>query len=104
MNIDWEPQFDYLILIPTRLPSQTEGGLVLPDSATTKQNCGIVVKTNPNHKDLLGKEVLFPVNNEYIIDDTDTKKRYYVVRAEHVIMYRTPRKQAAFLKVEGVDV
>jgi co-chaperonin GroES (HSP10) len=103
-TIDWEPQFDYLILLPTRLPSQTEAGLVLPESATTKANAGVVIKANEQYKDLIGKEVFFPVNNEYVVDDSDTNTRYYIVRAEHVIMHRTPRKQAAFLKVEGRDV
>lgn len=98
-NIDWEPQFDYLILLPTQLPKETESKIVLPDSYTTKQNSGVVVKAGEQYKDLLNREVLFPINNEYQVFDSDTKTLYYIVRAEHVIMHRKPRQQPAFLKV-----
>lgn len=88
----WKPRPGWLMLIPSKLPEKTEGGIVLPESYTTKSNVGIVIKCGQDiDKELFqGKEVIFPTHDEYRVMDTDNGQEYFIVASDHIIASRTP--------------
>lgn len=112
--ISWETEAGWIILLPSKLPDETEAGIKLPDSFTVKENSGICVKLSNSQLDeaynmyehLLGRECIFPLNQEYRVRDSETDQLYYIVRADQIIVSRIPPKKAKsvrILKGEGED-
>lgn len=96
----WFPRPGWLMLVPTTLPTTTEGGIELPESFTQKSQSGTVIKCGNkiDNELFLGKEIFFPAHQEYRVDDSDNGITYFVVNADHVILVRpTPEKQAKFV-------
>lgn len=99
----WEPRPGWLLLTPVKLPEKTEGGLHLPDSFTTKATSGICIKagTDVDKEVFLSKECYFPKHQEYQILDTDNGVLYYVVDANHIMLWRAPTKPSQFFRVRS---
>jgi hypothetical protein len=98
----WKPEPGWLLLLPSRLPDK-QGGIILPESFTKKNNTGICFAPEEDNP-YLGKECLFPSHQEYQIVDTDTQRLIYIVEENKILMSRTPPSEIiAASWSEGVD-
>lgn len=100
-QISWEPEAGWMLLLPSRLPEKTEGGLILPESYIQKNNSGVCVKVADGWQKWLSKELLFNVNQEYRIVDSETSVMYYLIPAEAVLLSRIPPKKTEFVRVDS---
>lgn len=98
-TIDWEPELDYLILAPSRLPDKTEAGIQLLDESVKKSNLGLCIKCAKSYIQFLGKELLFPNHDQHRVKDSDLDVEYYIIQASRVIMWREPVERGKFMKV-----
>jgi hypothetical protein len=88
----WEARPGFLILLPSRTSPITSESIVLPETATKKENEGICIKAGMDidWEVFGGKECLFPNHAEFRVKDTDTGYELYIVAADKVIMFRQP--------------
>lgn len=100
---EWAPRPGWLMLIPTQLPDETEGGIILPETFKQKSTSGTVIKCGyeADKEIFLGMEVFFPKHNEHQVVDSDNQQLYYFVQVEQVISMRKPPKQEPTFKVQG---
>lgn len=96
--VSWELKQGWMLLLPSRLPEKTEGGIILPETVTVKQNSGICIKLSDDPRDeilegLLKKELFFPAADAYRIVDSDLDQDFYLISYDNVIMWRTPPKK-----------
>ena len=97
----WEPRPNWLILEPVTLPEKTEGGIILPDSYTTKANSGVCIKAGSSidKQIFMGKECFFPIHDEFRVLDSDNDVVYYIVNSDNVMLVRNPAPQEKTLRV-----
>jgi co-chaperonin GroES (HSP10) len=101
----WRPEPGWLLLLPSRLAGR-KGNIYLPESYTKKNNSGICIAVGSKDLDrFIDRECFFPTHQEYIIDDTDTGYRIYVLEANKVLMTREPPPEiAAFSREKGQGI
>lgn len=102
IDISWEPLEGWLMLLPSRLPDKTEGGIYLPESYTKKSNRGVCVKVaSDTWRHFLGLELFFPLNVEYVVEDAELNLEFYIIQAEHIILQRQPSGETKFMRISG---
>ena len=90
------------MLMPTKLPDRTEGGILLPESYTVKSTSGVCFKVgHETDKEFLNQEIFFPKHEEYQIVDSETDELFYAVPSNRIILSRPPPAQPKFLSVGG---